>query len=125
MIPKGKVATYGAIAHAAGYPGAARQVAWALCAPGAGALPWHRVVGREGRILLQREEGLHQRTLLEVEGVCFKGDRVDMKGCEFIFSKNRRGEAGRGFQAAKAQRGRRKRARQPCASLRFSKTSDP
>src|SRR5664279_2757302 len=29
-IPKGKVATYGAVAEAAGFPGGARQVAWAL-----------------------------------------------------------------------------------------------
>jgi methylated-DNA-protein-cysteine methyltransferase-like protein len=28
-VPRGKVATYGDIAYAAGYPGAARQVAWA------------------------------------------------------------------------------------------------
>ena len=29
-IPKGKVATYGAVAEAAGFPGNARRVAWAL-----------------------------------------------------------------------------------------------
>lgn len=87
MIPRGKVATYGSVARAAGYPGAARQVAWALCASGTKRLPWHRVLGREGRILLQGEAGLHQRTLLEVEGVRFKGTRVDLDQCEFIFSK--------------------------------------
>ena len=30
-IPRGKVATYGDVARAAGKPGYARQVAWALC----------------------------------------------------------------------------------------------
>ena len=29
-IPKGKVATYGQVARAAGYPRASRQVGWAL-----------------------------------------------------------------------------------------------
>ena len=48
-IPKGKVATYGAVAEAAGFPGASRQVAWALRAA-KGPLPWHRVVGAGGKI---------------------------------------------------------------------------
>lgn len=87
MIPRGKVATYGAIAFAAGYPGAARQVAWALRASSAKRLPWHRVLGHGGKILLPGEEGLHQRTLLEVEGIRFKGARVDLDRSEFIFSK--------------------------------------
>ena len=84
-IPRGKVATYGSIARAAGYPGTARQVAWALRAPDAKRLPWHRVLGADGKILLQGEAGLHQRTLLKLEGVPFRGDRVDLKRCEFHF----------------------------------------
>jgi len=87
MIPRGKAATYGNVARAAGYPGAARQVAWALRASEAKRLPWHRVLGQGGRILLQGEAGLHQRTLLEVEGVRFKGARIDMNQWEFRFSK--------------------------------------
>ena len=55
-IPRGKVATYGEVARAAGYPGAARQVVWALRATKG--LPWHRVVGARGRILLPGEAGL-------------------------------------------------------------------
>jgi methylated-DNA-protein-cysteine methyltransferase-like protein len=82
-IPRGKVATYGSVARAAGHPGTARQVAWALRAPHLKGLPWHRVLGRGGRILLPGEAGLHQRTLLEVEGVCFKGDRVNLDRCGF------------------------------------------
>jgi methylated-DNA-protein-cysteine methyltransferase-like protein len=84
-IPLGKVATYGSVACAAGHPGAARQVAWALRASNSKVIPWHRVVGRGGRILLSGEAGLHQRTLLEVEGVRFKGDRVDMEQSAFDF----------------------------------------
>ena len=40
-IPRGMVATYGDIAYAAGHPGAARQVAWALHA--SRGLPWQIV----------------------------------------------------------------------------------
>lgn len=76
-IPKGKVATYGSVAEAAGYPGAARQVAWALHNNSAG-LPWHRVLGAGGRIRLPGESGFEQRMRLEQEGVRFVGGRVDM-----------------------------------------------
>jgi methylated-DNA-protein-cysteine methyltransferase-like protein len=84
-IPRGKVATYGSVAKAAGYPGTARQVAWALRAPNATRLPWHRVLGSGGRILLPEEAGLHQRMLLELEGVLIKGNRVDLTRSEFRF----------------------------------------
>lgn len=76
-IPKGKVATYGAVAAAAGYSGAARQVAWALHNHSAG-LPWHRVLGAGGRIRLPGEAGFEQRMRLRQEGVTFTGGRVDM-----------------------------------------------
>lgn len=42
-IPRGKVATYGEVAQVAGFPGAARQVVWALHGASAMGLPWHRV----------------------------------------------------------------------------------
>jgi len=73
-IPRGKVATYGEVARAAGYPGAARQVVWALRA--AKGLPWHRVVGARGRILLPGEAGLEQRLRLQSEGVEFRFGRA-------------------------------------------------
>ena len=85
-IPKGKVATYGEVARAAGFPGAARQVAWALRNCGDG-LPWQRVVGASGRILLDGHPGLEQRLRLESEGVTFQGGRVSMKLHEFRFGK--------------------------------------
>jgi methylated-DNA-protein-cysteine methyltransferase-like protein len=82
-IPRGKVSTYGAIARAAGYPGAARQVARALRQ--AHGLPWPRVVAAGGRIALKGEAGMEQRFRLETEGVGFSGSRVRMREFEFKF----------------------------------------
>lgn len=86
-IPRGKVATYGAVARAAGFPGAARQVVWAL--RGAHGLPWHRVLAAGGRIALPGEAGFEQRMRLETEGVTFSGSRVNMSECEFVFAKKK------------------------------------
>jgi methylated-DNA-protein-cysteine methyltransferase related protein len=77
-IPKGKVATYGDVAKAAGSPGAARQVVWAL-KTGA-ALPWHRVLGAGGYIRLQGEPGFEQKMRLLREGVEINGrGKIDME----------------------------------------------
>jgi methylated-DNA-protein-cysteine methyltransferase related protein len=94
-IPKGKVSTYGEVARAAGHPGTARQVAWALYNASTLGLPWQRVLGSGGRILLPGEEGLHQRMLLELEGAAFIGERVDMRRCEFQFGKCKKAKAQR------------------------------
>ncbi len=83
-IPKGRVATYGSVAEAAGFPGNARRVAWALRNT-EGRLPWHRVLGSGGKILLPREAGAEQRLRLESEGVTFKGGRVWMERHEYHF----------------------------------------
>jgi methylated-DNA-protein-cysteine methyltransferase-like protein len=77
QIPRGKVATYGQVAAAAGYPLYHRQVAQLLRREG-GSLPWQRVVGAGGAIKLRREAALEQRTRLEMEGVVFRGKHVDM-----------------------------------------------
>lgn len=87
-IPRGKVATYGSVARAAGFPGAARQVVWAL--QGATALPWHRVLGSGGKILLPGHSGHEQRLRLEMEAVTFSGARVLMKQHEFKWPRARR-----------------------------------
>lgn len=76
-VPRGKVATYGDIAYAAGYPGAARQVAWALHM-GHGDLPWQRIVGAGGKILCTGELGFEQRMKLQAEGVGFVGLKVNL-----------------------------------------------
>ena len=48
-IPKGKVATYGQIAHLCGNPRASRAVGYALHVnPEPGVIPCHRVVNRMG-----------------------------------------------------------------------------
>ena len=84
-IPRGKVSTYGAIARAAGYPGAARQVVGALHR--SFDLPWQRVLGAGGEIKLRGDSAIEQRLRLEAEGVAFRGRRVDMKQHEFKFVK--------------------------------------
>jgi methylated-DNA-protein-cysteine methyltransferase related protein len=83
-IPKGRVATYGAVAEAAGFPGNARRVAWALRKTD-DRLPWHRVLGSGGKILLPKEAGAEQRLRLTLEGVAFRGARVAMDQHEFRF----------------------------------------
>lgn len=80
-IPRGKVSTYGAVARAAGYSGAARQVVGVL--RGAFGLPWHRILGAGGEIKLRGDSAIEQRLRLEAEGVVFRGRRVDMKRHEF------------------------------------------
>lgn len=82
-IPRGKVSTYGAVARAAGYPGASRQAAWTLHR--SFGLPWHRVLGAGGEIKLRGDLAIEQRLRLEAEGVAFRGRRVDMKRHEFRF----------------------------------------
>ncbi len=91
-IPRGKVATYGDVAYAAGYPGSARQVAWALhsCPPG---VPWHRVIGSEGKILCTAELGLEQRMRLQAEGVRFMGLRVAIADHRFDFFPTKKSKA--------------------------------
>lgn len=86
-IPRGKVSTYGAVARAAGFPHAARQVASALRT--SIGLPWQRVLGAGGMIKLRGENAMEQRFRLEAEGVRFRGKKVDMKTHEFKFSKRR------------------------------------
>src|SRR5258708_2959787 len=76
-IPRGKVATYGQVAAAAGFPRAARQGVWSL--PAFRGLPWHRVVGAGGAIRVPGAQALEQRMLLELEGVAFRGRLVAMK----------------------------------------------
>ena len=77
-IPRGKVATYGDVAKAAGSPGAARQVVWAL--KSGSALPWHRVLGAGGWIRLGGEPGFEQQMRLRQEGVAISGrGRIDLE----------------------------------------------
>ena len=69
-IPRGRVTTYGALAKALKVPGGARVVGYAMagCPSGQG-IPWHRVVGAGGRLIIREPYGSKQRRLLESEGV--------------------------------------------------------
>jgi len=87
QVPRGKVSTYGAIARAAGFPGAARQVARALHR--SYGLPWQRILGAGGEIKLRGDHAVEQRLRLESEGVIFRGRRADMKRHEHKFLKTK------------------------------------
>jgi methylated-DNA-protein-cysteine methyltransferase related protein len=84
LIPRGKVATYGQVATAAGCPGYHRLVAHVL-RTGGDSLPWHRVLGSGGQIKTTRDGGFDQRMRLEMEGVRFRGSRVDMIKHQNVF----------------------------------------
>jgi methylated-DNA-protein-cysteine methyltransferase related protein len=71
-IPPGRVCTYGGVARAAGYPGRARLTAYALRTAGPDMnLPWYRVLGAGGRIVLPKysRSFREQARLLRSEGV--------------------------------------------------------
>ncbi len=79
-IPKGRVITYGGLAKALRLPGGARAAGWAMAAcPPDREVPWHRVVGARGRILLQEPRAGLQRRLLESEGTPVFGNRVNLE----------------------------------------------
>lgn len=76
-IPAGKVTTYGTIAKMLGSPGAARAVGNALNHnPDAPAVPCHRVVGADGRLVGYAGGLTRKRAMLEAEGVRFDGQKV-------------------------------------------------
>lgn len=76
-IPAGRVMTYGKVATLAGNPKGARQVSWVLKTQTAKHhLPWHRIIGKDGKIKIKDyESSFIQRSLLEAEGIKF-----DLKG---------------------------------------------
>lgn len=80
-IPKGKVATYGQIAHMTGFYPSVRRVVWILhsCSDKE-KLPWHRVVNSKGTISLKPGKGYEkQKSRLKKEGVLFdEKDRIDL-----------------------------------------------
>ena len=87
-VPRGCVSSYGAVARAAGWPGAARQVARVLSQ--VSGLPWYRIVGAGGAIKCLGEDGAEQRFRLRMEGVTFRGLRVDMARHEHRFPKSKK-----------------------------------
>ena len=80
QIPRGRVLTYGALAKALRLPGGARSAGRAMAAtPSGRGIPWHRVVGERGKILIREPYASLQRKLLESEGITLTESRVDLK----------------------------------------------
>ena len=80
QIPRGRVLSYGALARALHLPGGARTAGRAMAAtPSGKGIPWHRVVGERGKILIREPYASLQRKLLESEGVTILESRVDLK----------------------------------------------
>ena len=80
-IPRGRVTTYGALAKALRLRGGARAAghAMAACPTGKG-IPWHRVIGAGGRLLIREPHSSLQQRLLETEGIAMAGGkRVNLK----------------------------------------------
>ena len=68
-IPRGKVVTYGGVAKAIKLKGGARTAGHAMAAtPSGQAIPWHRVVGAGGKLLIREPYASLQKKLLASEG---------------------------------------------------------
>jgi methylated-DNA-protein-cysteine methyltransferase-like protein len=80
QIPRGRVLSYGALAKALKLRGGARSAGRAMAAtPSGKGIPWHRVVGDGGKILIREPYASLQKKLLESEGVKITESRVDLK----------------------------------------------
>lgn len=80
LIPRGRVITYGGLAKALSLRGGARSAGRAMAAsPSGRGVPWHRVVGHGGKLLIREPYASLQRKLLESEGVQMTERRVNMK----------------------------------------------
>jgi methylated-DNA-protein-cysteine methyltransferase-like protein len=78
-IPRGHVLSYGALARALKLRGGARSAGRALAAtPSGKGIPWHRVVGERGKVLIREPYASLQKKLLESEGVTIIESRVDL-----------------------------------------------
>jgi methylated-DNA-protein-cysteine methyltransferase-like protein len=80
QIPRGRVLTYGALARSLRLRGGARSAGRAMAAtPSGKGIPWHRVVGERGRILIREPYASLQKKLLQSEGVTVVESRVNLK----------------------------------------------
>jgi methylated-DNA-protein-cysteine methyltransferase-like protein len=85
-IPRGKVASYGQVAAAAGYPRHHRAVARLLKTMIPGELPWQRVLGAGGETKLAGRAAAEQKLRLGMEGVTFVGKRIDLNLHQHVFA---------------------------------------
>jgi methylated-DNA-protein-cysteine methyltransferase related protein len=70
QIPRGRVLTYGALARILRLRGGARSAGRAMAAtPSGKGIPWHRVVGDHGKILIREPYASLQKKLLSSEGI--------------------------------------------------------
>lgn len=77
-IPEGKVMTYGDVAFASGYPGAARAVGTLMAGNHDTSVPCHRVVRADGSIGEYNGGGTDmKRKRLSSEGVLLRGTKID------------------------------------------------
>jgi methylated-DNA-protein-cysteine methyltransferase related protein len=88
-IPRGRVMTYGQVAKALQLPGGARTAGRAMAASPSGyGVPWHRVVGAGGRLLIREPHASLQRKLLESEGLRLAEKRIlDFRNHEWSLGK--------------------------------------
>ena len=101
-VPRGRVTTYGELARALRLRGGARAVGYAMAAcPSGRGIPWHRVVGAGGRLLMPEPHAALQRRLLETEGVSLEGGRADMNRFGWSPRKRRAGGVKRGRAKAR------------------------
>jgi len=76
-IPRGRVTTYGQLAKALRLRGGARTAGHAMAAcPSGQGVPWHRVVGAGGVLLIREPYASLQRKLLESEGLQLAEKRI-------------------------------------------------
>ena len=79
LVPKGRVTSYGAIAHYLGTKGSARMVGWAMnAAHGLNDVPAHRVVNREGVLTGKHHFATptDMQEKLENEGIEVNNDQI-------------------------------------------------
>jgi len=80
QIPRGRVLTYGALARTLDLRGGARSAGRAMGAtPKGQGIPWHRVLGASGKILIREPYASLQKKLLESEGIEVVESRVNLK----------------------------------------------
>lgn len=92
QIPRGRVLTYGALARSLRLRGGARSAGRAMAAtPSGKGIPWHRVVGERGKILIREPYASLQRKLLESEGVKVVESRLDLK--RYLWTPPRKGKS--------------------------------
>jgi methylated-DNA-protein-cysteine methyltransferase related protein len=91
-IPRGRVMTYGQVAKALRLPGGARTAGRAMAAsPSGQGVPWHRVVGAGGKLLIREPHASLQRKLLETEGLTLAEKRIqDFRNFEWRPGRARR-----------------------------------